>query len=66
MLAERRRQWPSITSVLGQCKVLSGVSGAEISMVTRIIQRSENTVQSLNAVSMPGQRRRLCETALCV
>ena len=28
MLAQRRRRWPSITSALGQCIVLSGVSGA--------------------------------------
>ena len=27
MLAQRRRLWPSITSELGQCIVLSGVSG---------------------------------------
>ena len=25
MLAQRRRQWPSITSVMGQCIVLPGV-----------------------------------------
>ena len=31
MLAQRRRQWPSITSALGLCMVLiSGVSGAGI------------------------------------
>ena len=30
MLAQRRRQWPSITSALGQCIVLSGVSGAGV------------------------------------
>ena len=28
MLAQRRRWWPSITSALGHCIVLSGVSGA--------------------------------------
>ena len=28
MLAQRRRRWPSITSALGQCILLSGVSGA--------------------------------------
>ena len=28
MLAQRRRRWPIITSALGQCIVLSGVSGA--------------------------------------
>ena len=27
MLAQRRRLWPSITSALGQCIMLSGVSG---------------------------------------
>ena len=67
MLARRLRQWPSITSALGQCIVLSGVSGAGIGNVTRIIQQSEKTAQSPNAVSMTGQRRRLwvnIETAL--
>ena len=59
MLAQRRRRWFSITSVLGQCIVLSGVSGAGMESVTRIIQQSENTVQSPNAVSMTGQRQRL-------
>ena len=28
MLAQRRRQWPTITSTLCQCIMLSGVSGA--------------------------------------
>ena len=28
MLSKRRRLWPSISSALGQCIVLSGVSGA--------------------------------------
>ena len=49
MLAERRRQWPSITSALGQCIVLACVSGAGIESITRIVtgmQQSENTVQS--------------------
>ena len=60
MLAQRRRRWLSITSALGQCIVLSGVSGAGMESVTRITrQQSENTVQSPNAVPMPGQRRRL-------
>ena len=27
MLAQRRKWWPSITSALGQCIVLSGVDG---------------------------------------
>ena len=27
MLAKRRRRWPSITSALGQCIVLSGAPG---------------------------------------
>ena len=47
MLAQRRRQWPSITSALGQCIVFSGVSGTGIESVTRIVtgmQQSENTV----------------------
>ena len=30
MLAQRRRQWPSITPALGQGVVLSGISGAGI------------------------------------
>ena len=30
MLAQRRRRWPTITSALGQCIVLSGVSGAGV------------------------------------
>ena len=62
MLAQRHKQWPSITSALGQCIVLSGVSGKGMENVTRIVtpmQQSENTVQSPNAVSMSGQRRRL-------
>ena len=40
-------------------RVISGVSGAGILKVTSIMQQSENTVQSPNAVSMTGQRRRL-------
>ena len=55
MLAQRRRQWPSITSALGQSIVLSGVSGAGILKVTSIMQQSEKTVKSPNAVSMTGQ-----------
>ena len=58
MLAQRRRQSPSITSVLGQCIVLSGVSDAGIESVTRIVtplQQPENTVKSPDAF----QRRRL-------
>ena len=34
MLAQHRRRWPSFTSALGQCIVLSGVSGAGISKVS--------------------------------
>ena len=68
MLAQRRSRWPSITSALGQCIVLSGVYGAGMESVTRItMQQSENTVQSPNAVPMSGQRQRLwvnIETAL--
>ena len=47
--------------------VLFGVSGAGIGSVTPIMQQSENTMQSANAVSMTDQRRRLwvnIETAL--
>ena len=43
MLAQRRRPWPSITSVLGQCIVLSGASGAGMESVTRIVNRCFNT-----------------------
>ena len=47
MLVQRRRRWPSITSALGQCILLSGVSGAGIGSVTRkTMRQSENTVQS--------------------
>ena len=59
MLNQRRRQWLSITSALGQCVVLSDVCGAGILKVTSIMQQSEETVQSPNAVSMTGQRLRL-------
>ena len=58
-MAQRRRRWPNITSALGQCIVLSGVSGARILKVTSIMQQSEKTVQSPNAVLMTGQRRKL-------
>ena len=58
-MAQRRRQWPNITSALGKCIVLSGVSGARILKVTSIMQQSDKTVQSPNAVLMTGQRRRL-------
>ena len=61
ILAQRRRRWPSITSALGQCIVLSGVSGAGILKVTNIMQQSEKMVQSPNAVSLTGQHRRLCQ-----
>ena len=47
MLAQRRSRWPSNTSALDQCIVLSGVSGAGMERVTRIaMQQSENMVQS--------------------
>ena len=60
MLAQRRRRWPSITSALDQCNMLSVVSGAGMESVTRItMQQSENTVQSPNAVLKSGQRRKL-------
>ena len=51
----------------GQCIVLSSGSGAGILKVASIMQQSEMTVQSPNAVSMTVQRRRLwvnIETAL--
>ena len=41
MLAQCHRQWPSITSALGQCIVLPVFSGAGIKSVTRIMQQSE-------------------------
>ena len=62
MLAQRRGQWPSIKSALSQCIVASGVSDTGMKSVTPIVTRmqlSENMVQSPNAVSMSGQRRRL-------
>ena len=59
MLAQCRRLWPNITSALGQCIVLTGVSDAWILKVTSIMQQSGKTVKSPNAVSMTGQRRRL-------
>ena len=59
MLAQRRRRWPSITSALGQCKVLSGVSGSGRWSVTSMMLQSENPAQSPNAVLMTGQRQRL-------
>ena len=37
MLAQRRRRWPSITSALGQCIVLSGVSGSGMGSITSIM-----------------------------
>ena len=45
MLAQRRKWWPSITSALGQCIVLSGVSGAGILKVTSRMQQSEMLFQ---------------------
>ena len=62
MLALRRRQWPSITSALGQCIMLVGVSGAGILNIISVMKQSKNTVQSPDAVSMTGQRRRLWVT----
>ena len=60
MVDQRRRQWPTITSALGQSIMLSSVSGAGIESVTRrTVQQSENTVQLPNVVSMAGQRQRL-------
>ena len=59
MLAQRRSQWPSITSALGQCIVLSGVSGAGMLKLYQHNAAVRKTVQSANAVSMTGQRRRL-------
>ena len=67
VLAQLRRQWPSITSAFSQCIVLSAVSGDEIVPIVTPMQQSENTVQSPNAVSILGLRQRLCvniETAL--
>ena len=44
MLAQRRRRWANIRSALGQCIVLSGVSGAGMKRITRMtMQQSENT-----------------------
>ena len=67
MLAQRRRRWPSFTSVLGQCIVLSGLSGAGMLKRQQHNATAEYTIQSPNAVSITCQRRRLwvsIETAL--
>ena len=56
MLAQRLRRWPSITSALRQCMVVCGVSGAGILKVTSIMQKSEKTVQSPNAISSVEDR----------
>ena len=67
VLAQLRRQWPSITSAFSQFIVLSAVCGDEIVPIVTPMQQSENTVQSPNAVSILGLRQSLCvniETAL--
>ena len=56
ILAQRRSQWPSITSALGQCIVLSGVFGAGVESVTRIVTRMQ---QSENTVKLPKAAPRL-------
>ena len=46
---------------MGQCIVLSGDSVAGMESVTHLtMQQSENTGQLPNAVSMSGQRRKMC------
>ena len=68
MLAQHGRQWPIITSDWANVSFYLVKSGME--SVTHIVtgmQQSENSVQSPDAVSMSGQRRRLwvnIETAL--
>ena len=57
MLAQRRRRCPNITSELGQCIVLFGVSVAGMSY--RHQHYAAVRKQSPNSVSMTGQRRRL-------
>ena len=52
MLVQHHGGRPSITKALGHCMVLSGFPGAGIESVTRIMQESENMVQSPNAVSI--------------
>ena len=52
MLAQCRRRWPSITSTLGQCIVLSGVSDAGMLKCHQHNAAVRNTLQSPNAVSM--------------
>ena len=66
MLAKRRRRWPSITSVGPMYRVIWCFWRRDGKRL-RIMQQSENTVQSPNAVSKTGQRRRVwfnSETAL--
>ena len=56
-MARCSRQWPSITSGLGQCIVLSGVSDAGMESVIHIVtpmQLSENTVQLRKVYSRPS------------
>ena len=52
-----RSDWhpPSITPALGQCIVLSGVSGAGMLQRHQHNAAVKNTVQSPNAISMTGQ-----------
>ena len=61
MLAQRRRRGPSNTSALSQSIVLYGVSDAGNLKVTSIMQQSEKTVQSPNAVSITGQTFANCD-----
>ena len=66
MLAERHRWWPSITSALGQCIVLSGVPCAGILMVTSIIQQSEKTLRaSVEDCGSTLKQYWLNDTCLC-
>ena len=57
MLAQRRRRWPSITSALGQCIVLSGVSDPLMLKLSQHNAAIRKHVQSPNAVSMTVERQ---------
>ena len=63
MLAQRRRRWPSISSGLGQCIVLSGVSGAGMEIITRITmqrrRRSAGIELAMGCDSGPALNRNL-------
>ena len=69
MLAQRRRRCPALHQHWANVSCYLFLSGVRMESVTRkqLMQQSENTVQSPNAVLKSGQRERLwvnIETAL--